>query len=161
MPYVQTAQGVFGAPPPGAFGPPGLPARPPGGQSAWPPQRSQYGGPPAPGSGASTVDELIAGAAAAAGHGNAAGAGGDDIDRLIRMAEAGIRAPPSGPYPIAAAPGEDGTTGGAADADDEEAGGAGAGKKKKDKSGRMIYADSDVSPEERLAEMARYRWIEA
>lgn len=111
-----------------------------------------------PGSGASTVDELIAGAAAAAGLGNASG--GDDIDRLIRMAEAGIRVPPPGQHPAPGGPGEDGAAG-PADADDEEGGGVGGGKKKKDKSGRMIYADSDVSPEERLAEMARYRWIEA
>ena len=103
---------------------------------------------------------MIAGAAAAAGLGNATG--GDDIDRLIRMAEAGIRVPPPGVHPGGSGPvlaGED-VAGGAADADEDDAAGGGTGKKKKDKSGRMVYADGDVSPEERLAEMARYRWIE-
>lgn len=114
-----------------------------------------------PGPGASTVDELIAGAAAAAGLGQAPA--GDDIDRVIRMAEAGIRVPPPGQASVAGgrgAPAEEGATG-PPEAEDDEAGGAAGGKKKKDKSGRMVYADSDVSPEEKLAEMPRYRWVEA
>jgi ribosomal protein L12E/L44/L45/RPP1/RPP2 len=82
------------------------------------------------------VDELVANAARQ-------GAGGDDIDQLIRMAEAGIK-------PGAAA--------GAAKNGAEE-GAAGAGEKKK-KGTRMVYADTEVSPEERMAMLPRYRWVE-
>lgn len=94
--------------PPGAGAPPGLPQRPgfPG----------QYGN-------ASTVDDLVAGAARQ----------GDDIDQMIRMAEAGIRPPQQK----------------AEEPPAEKAG-------KKEKAMRMIYMDGDTSMEERLAAMPRY-----
>ncbi|KAL2211463.1 hypothetical protein CC79DRAFT_1363760 [Sarocladium strictum] len=56
---------------------------------------------------------------------------GDDIDQLIRMAEAGIRP--------GKAEGEDGEK-----------------KSKKDKKGKMVYDDAEFSPEERMAQFARY-----
>ncbi|KAI5459105.1 RING-6 like protein [Mariannaea sp. PMI_226] len=60
-------------------------------------------------------------------------AAGDDIDRLIRMAEAGIKT--SKPE------------------DDEK-----KGKKEKEKKSKMFYDDSEVSPEERMAALQRYVW---
>lgn len=121
------------SPPPGAPGAFNLPARPTNapGAPAALPQRP-------PGyyyNGApppSTVDELVAGAAGAGG-----ARPGDAIDNLIRMAEAGIK------------PGED-------------AAGAGAEKKsKKEKNTRMVYGDSEVSPEEKMALLPRYRFVPA
>ncbi|CAM1504867.1 Fc.00g024580.m01.CDS01 [Cosmosporella sp. VM-42] len=56
---------------------------------------------------------------------------GDDIDQLIRMAEAGIK------------PGQK----------PEDEGGE---KKKKEKKAKMIYDDAEVSPEERMAALPRY-----
>ncbi|KAL2174824.1 uncharacterized protein P884DRAFT_271947 [Thermothelomyces heterothallicus CBS 202.75] len=151
--------------PPGASPPPGatttapfpLPARPPSGSAGAPPGAPPgvppyyYNGAPAgypapgvpgaPGSapgatGAapSTVDELVANAAR-----QSSGAGGDDIDQVIRMAEAGIK-PGAAP---AAGKTED----------------AGAGEKKK-KGTRMVYGDTEVSPEEKMAMLPRYRWVE-
>lgn len=122
------------SPPPGAPSAFNLPARPPGGGApAALPQRPPYmfngvGAPP-PGypAGASTVDELIS---SGARH-------GDDIDQMIRMAEAGIK--PAGKP-----------------ADD--AGGEKKGKKDKDKNTRMVYADNEVSPEEKMALLPRYRF---
>ncbi|PNY26901.1 Uncharacterized protein TCAP_03166, partial [Tolypocladium capitatum] len=58
---------------------------------------------------------------------------GDDIDKMIRMAEAGIK-PAQKPED-----GEDGEK-----------------KTKKEKRGKMVYEDSEISPEERMAAMARY-----
>ena len=78
------------------------------------------------------MDDLVANAARQ-------GPGGDDIDQLIRMAEAGIR------------PGAGAKNGAAAD--------EGAGDKKR-KGTRMVYADTEVSPEERMASLPRYRWVE-
>ncbi|KAK0649000.1 hypothetical protein B0T16DRAFT_427937 [Cercophora newfieldiana] len=127
------------SPPPGAASAFNLPARPPSGTAAALPQRPPYfyngaGAPPPgfPGS-PSTVDELVAGAARQ----------GDDIDQLIRMAEKGIR-PAKG-----ATPGE-------------EVGGEKKSKKDKEKNMRMVYADTEVSPEEKMALLPRYRFaIEA
>jgi hypothetical protein len=76
------------------------------------------------------VDELVANAARQ-------GAGGDDIDQMIRLAEAGIK------------------PGAGRNAGDE----AGAGEKRK-KGSRMVYGDTDVSPEEKMAMLPRYRWVE-
>ncbi|KAK4246576.1 hypothetical protein C7999DRAFT_33008 [Corynascus novoguineensis] len=135
--------------PPGASPPPGattapfpLPARPPSGSAAAagaPPYfyngaPAGFPAPGAPGAPPSTVDELVANAAR---QGN--GPGGDDIDQMIRMAEAGIR------------PGATATAG-----KTEE---AGTGEKKK-KGTRMVYGDTEVSPEERMAMLPRYRWVE-
>ena len=60
---------------------------------------------------------------------------GDDIDQLIRMAEAGVR-----PQKTA----------------DEEAGDK---KSKKDKKAKMVYDDAEISPEERMAQFARYAFV--
>ncbi|KAF4965594.1 hypothetical protein FSARC_6616 [Fusarium sarcochroum] len=59
-------------------------------------------------------------------------AAGDDIDHLIRMAEAGIK-------PANKPEGEDG-----------------GDKKKKEKKARMFYDDAEISPEERMAALPRY-----
>ncbi|CAP65959.1 uncharacterized protein PODANS_5_11510 [Podospora anserina S mat+] len=116
---------------PGAFG--SLPARPPSGgpiPSALP-QRPSYpypGGVAPPGfPGASPVDESAANAGRAPG--------GDDIDQLIRMAEAGIKPAKNG---------------------DEQP----APTEKKKKGMRMVYDDTEVSPEEKMALLPRYRWVE-
>ena len=93
-----------------------LPARP--GQPGW------QGGSAA---NASTIDELVAGAARQ----------GDDIDHIIRMAEAGIK-PSKKPDTEAAAPTAEG-----------------AEKKSKKDKVRMVYED-ELSPEERMAMMPRY-----
>ena len=131
--------------PPGAsFG--SLPARPPGG-AAPPgapsalPQRPPYAyngsappaGFPAGGGVPSTVDELVASAAATGGR----VPGGDDIDQLIRLAEAGIKP-----------------------AKTDDASAAASGGEKKRKGMRMVYDDTDVSPEEKMALLSRYRWAE-
>ncbi|CAK7234249.1 hypothetical protein SBRCBS47491_008885 [Sporothrix bragantina] len=87
------------------------------------------------GGGASTLDDLVSGASHAA-----AGGGGDDIDRVIRMAEAGIRPPGAAPPGAAPAP--------SAAAPEKNS--------KKDKSTRMVYQDGDYSLEEKMAQMARY-----
>ncbi|KAB5549498.1 hypothetical protein GE09DRAFT_1126686 [Coniochaeta sp. 2T2.1] len=131
------------APPPGAFS--NLPAPPPG--SGTPtsalPQRPPYGGgayypgpggasPQGyPGGGASTVDELVA---------NAGRQQGDDIDQMIRMAEAGIKPPVKAAEEPAAATDK-------------------KGKKDKDKNSRMVYADTEVSPEEKMALLPRYAFV--
>lgn len=126
-----------GAPPPAPYNPypaaSALPARPPSLPTA--PNLPQRPGYPYPGQappgytagGASTVDELVAGAARQ----------GDDIDQLIRMAEAGIKPANT---PTSAAPHE-----------------AGEKKSKKEK-GRMVYADTEFSPEEKMAMLPRYQW---
>jgi hypothetical protein len=75
------------------------------------------------------------------GQDGGAAAAGDDIDQLIRMAEAGIK-PPRKPEET-----EDATAG------DKKA------KKDKEKKARMIYDDAEVSPEERMAAMSRYAWL--
>lgn len=82
--------------------------------------------------GASTVDELVAGAARQ----------GDNIDHLIRMAEAGIK--PSGGKSADEAP--------AAPADK---------KSRKEKNSRMVYADSEISPEEKMTRLPRYAFAPA
>ena len=114
------------SPPPGAPGAFNLPPRPPSGtpQATTLPQRPPYGG--FYNGGASTVDELVSGASRPA----------DDIDQIIRMAEAGIKPPRAG--------------------GDEATVGEKKGKKDKDKNTRMVYADLETSPEERLAMMPRY-----
>ncbi|TWU76161.1 hypothetical protein ED733_001821 [Metarhizium rileyi] len=61
---------------------------------------------------------------------------GDDIDQLIRMAEAGVRSQQA-----------------------QEAGDAGDKKAKKEKKGRMVYDDVEFSPEERMAALPRYAFV--
>ncbi|KAK3391390.1 hypothetical protein B0T20DRAFT_423604 [Sordaria brevicollis] len=141
---------VPGVVPPGAYPPPvysgatptppggpagfNLPARPTAGGGVLP-QRPPYynnnypggGGVPPPGGpggypgggGASTVDDLVR-----------QGAGGDEIDQLIRAAEQGQSKPP-------------------AEAAEKKS-------KSKDKNMRMVYGDSEVSPEEKMALLPRY-----
>lgn len=96
---------------------------------------------------ASAVDDLIAGATREA----------DDIDEIIRMAEAGIKPPKKGealpapvdlPAPVAATS-ETKITVEAVEKAEEK-------KSKKDKPIKMIYSDNDLSPEERMAMMPRY-----
>ncbi|KAK3305637.1 uncharacterized protein B0T15DRAFT_511532 [Chaetomium strumarium] len=132
------------SPPPGVTAPFPLPARPPGGAAApgaAPPYYYNGSGAPAPGfpgaPGAvpSTVDDLVANAA------RQGGGAADDIDQMIRMAEAGIRPPAA----------KNGTQ-------TEEGGGAAGERKKKEM--RMVYADTEVSPEEKMALLSRYRWTE-
>jgi ribosomal protein L12E/L44/L45/RPP1/RPP2 len=89
------------------------------------------------------VDELVANAARQGG--GPGGVGGDDIDQLIRMAEAGIKPPPPA---------------GAKAAAEEGAAAAAAGGERKKKEMRMVYADTEVSPEEKMAMLPRYRWVE-
>lgn len=69
--------------------------------------------------------------------------GGDDIDNLIRMAEAGIRPAVS------------------QTADEGAAAGGKAAKKEKDKKGKMVYDDAEFSPEERMAALPRYAYAPA
>ncbi|KAF2972480.1 hypothetical protein GQX73_g1113 [Xylaria multiplex] len=138
---------------PGAFN---SPFHPPGAQYSGYPNQPQYphayppsnlpsrpgsnvpvasGLPPRPGqpgwaANASTAEELGPGAAPQQG---------DDIDQLIRMAEAGIRPPKKSEAHTAT----------------EEASPEKKSKKEKDKNVQMIYED-ELSPEERMAMMPRY-----
>lgn len=149
QPYAQPGYPSYpanGAPPPAGYNQypaSSLPARPPSLPNVPGnlPQRPGYpanyypGQAPSgyPAGGASTIDELVAGAARP----------GDDIDELIRMAEAGIK------------PGKTPTDGtGAAGAPPAE----GAEKRSKKEKGRMVYADSEFSPEEKMAMLPRYQW---
>ncbi|KAI1433893.1 hypothetical protein GGR50DRAFT_665745 [Xylaria sp. CBS 124048] len=96
----------------------GLPQRP--GQSGWP-------------GNAPPVEEAVPGAIPSQG---------DDIDQLIRMAEAGIRPPKKS---------EASAVGGEAVPERKS-------KKEKDRNVKMIYED-ELSPEERMASMPRYAYI--
>ncbi|XDG08270.1 hypothetical protein ABKA04_007885 [Annulohypoxylon sp. FPYF3050] len=124
----------FSPPPqyPGAYPPPSLPSRPgsnlpiPAGLPPRPGQAGWQGN-------ASTIDELVSGAAQQ----------GDDIDQIIRMAEAGIK-PPKKP--------ETPTTAEAGEATEKKS------KKDKDKNVKMVY-DDEISPEERMAMMPRYAFV--
>lgn len=108
--------GYPGQPPYGYLSSGALPARPPG----------SLGGPP---TGLPQRPEGQAWNTAAGG------AAGDDIDQMIRNAEAGIKPP--------------GRTGEGADEGEKKV-------SKKEKKGRLVYEDSDLSPEERMARMPRY-----
>ncbi|KAI0473996.1 hypothetical protein GGR56DRAFT_649924 [Xylariaceae sp. FL0804] len=129
-------QAVPGFAPPSQYPPSGypaasnLPSRPPSNLPAPP------GLPPRPGQqgwqgNASTIDELVAGAQQ---H-------GDDIDHIIRMAEAGIKPPRKADSATPAA--------------EEPAPAEKKSKKEKDKNVKMVYED-ELSPEERMAMMPRY-----
>ncbi|ESZ92761.1 hypothetical protein SBOR_6873 [Sclerotinia borealis F-4128] len=103
---------------------------------------------------ASTVDDLVSGAARDAD---------DDIDKIIRMAEAGIKPPkkdaldPSKPETpeVVAAPEIADKLEPKPEANIEVA----EKKSKKDKPMKMIYSDNDVSPEEKMAKMPRYAFV--
>jgi hypothetical protein len=106
---------------------------------------------------ASSVDDLVSGAAREA----------DDIDEIIRMAEAGIKPPkkgetPSTPaaVPEAAASPAVGTPAPTTDATNKaEKIESNEKKSKKEKPTKMIYSDNDLSPEERMAKMPRYAFV--
>ncbi|KAI1413135.1 hypothetical protein F5Y13DRAFT_31457 [Hypoxylon sp. FL1857] len=115
---------------PGAYPPPNLPSRPgsnlpaPPGLPARPGQAGWQGN-------ASSLDELVSGAAQQ----------GDDIDQIIRMAEAGIKPPKKPETPTTA-----------------EAGEATEKKSKKKDNVKMVY-DDEISPEEKMSMMPRYAFV--
>jgi hypothetical protein len=98
---------------------------------------------------ASSVDDLVSGAAREV----------DDIDEIIRMAEAGIRPPKKGDVtPVAAAVLEPEAT--AIPAPEASSKPEPSEKKsKKDKPMKMVYSDNEISPEEKMALMPRYAFI--
>jgi len=106
--------------------PTGLPARP--GQPGWP---------GAPGAVSGEEHTPVPGAVPQPG---------DDIDQLIRMAEAGIRPPKKSETPA------DEAAAAAAAAPERKS------KKDKDKNVQMMY-DDEVSPEEKMATMPRYAYV--
>ncbi|CAL3972213.1 hypothetical protein PZA11_004608 [Diplocarpon coronariae] len=98
---------------------------------------------------ASSVDDLVSGAAREAD---------DDIDKLIRMAEAGIKPPKHGELPTPnQAP--EATPHPAPEVEKAVKPEPTEKKAKKDKSIKMIYSDNDLSPEERMAQMPRYAFV--
>jgi len=97
---------------------------------------------------ATSVDDLVSGAAREA----------DDIDEIIRMAEAGIRPTKKGEAPtVTLAPPE--TTAAPVAAEVVEKTEAVEKKAKKDKPTKMIYSDNDISPEEKMARLPRYAFV--
>lgn len=99
---------------------------------------------------ASSVDDLVSGAAREA----------DDIDELIRMAEAGIKPPKKGETPVQVQAYE-ATPTPAPEVKPEvvEKPEQSEKKSKKEKPIKMIYSDNDLSPEERMAKMPRYAFV--
>jgi len=87
----------------------------------------------------------------------------DDIDELIRMAEAGIKPPKKGespssvsvPAPNVAQPQPTDAAAAPAAAATPEASNKKA-KKDKDKATKMVYSDDQFSPEEKMAKLSRY-----
>jgi hypothetical protein len=136
--------------------------------SAYPPHSQGYN------PNASTVDDLISGAAREPE---------DDIDKLIRMAEAGIKPPKKADLeqhqqrhlahaqqqqaPPAEAAASDvaapvtATTEvtPAPEATEKAESVEKKSKKDKDKNTRMVYSDNEVSPEEKLAKLPRYAFV--
>lgn len=118
------------------------------------------------GANASSVDELVSGAAREP----------DDIDEIIRMAEAGIKPPkkgdiqstsvsaptlPSAPAPVTApvqapAPAPEITV---PESNEKPETAEKKAKKEKDKNTKMVYSDNEVSPEEKMAKMPRYAFV--
>lgn len=112
---------------------------------AYPPNSQGYGDYSA---NASSVDDLVSGAARQA----------DDIDEIIRMAEAGIKPPKKGDAtstPVSATEPEATATPQPDVAKAEPA----EKKSKKDKPTKMVYSDNEISPEEKMALMPRYAFI--
>lgn len=125
------------------------PAMSPAMSPAYPPHSQGYnGGYPA---NASTLDDLISGGAREV----------DDIDEIIRMAEAGIKIPKRGESQPAqtAAPIETTLPETAAVAVTTPAPETTEKKSKKEKGMRMIYSDNEMSPEEKMAKMPRYAFV--
>lgn len=96
------------------------------------------------------MDDLVSGAAREA----------DDIDEIIRMAEAGIKPPKKGeaaaPHVQPAAEAQAVSTHVPESAENPE---PAEKKSKKDKPVKMIYSDNDMSPEEKMAQMPRYAFV--
>lgn len=110
---------------------------------AYPPNSQGYGDYSA---NASSVDDLVSGAAREA----------DDIDEIIRMAEAGIKPPKKGdatPTPVSATEATATPQPEVTKAEPTEK------KSKKDKPTKMVYSDNEISPEEKMALMPRYAFI--
>jgi hypothetical protein len=130
--------------------------------SAYPPHSQSYTGDYS--TNASSVDDLVSGAAREA----------DDIDEIIRMAEAGIKPPKKGEAAQAlgqgpesavtsTAPTATATPTPAPETSDKpesaEKTEQGEKKAKKEKPIKMIYSDNDLSPEEKMAMMPRYAFV--
>lgn len=81
----------------------------------------------------------------------------DDIDEIIRMAEAGIKPPKKGEAPPAPVIAPE-TVATPTPAPIEKTDGV-EKKSKKEKPIKMIYSDNDLSPEERMAMMPRYAFV--
>jgi hypothetical protein len=122
--------------------------------SAYPPHSQGYN------PNASTIDDLISSVTREP----------DDIDEIIRMAEAGIRppkkvdsqppvaatvpVPTSLPAPVSVPePAPIPEAAEKSDAVEKKS------KKEKDKNTKMIYSDNEVSPEEKMAKMPRYAFV--
>ncbi|KAF4505736.1 hypothetical protein G6O67_007654 [Ophiocordyceps sinensis] len=109
----------------------GYPGQPPHGQSAYAypanalPARVPGGLGPPPGLPQRPFEGLASS--------QAPGGAGDDIDQMIRKAEAGVKA-----------------------AQKQAEAGEGERKSRKEKKGRLVYDDADISPEEKMALMPRY-----
>jgi hypothetical protein len=126
--------------------------------SAYPPHSQGYGD---YSTNASSVDDLVSGAAREA----------DDIDEIIRMAEAGIKPPKKGertpthtqvPEAIVPTPAPEIKTEEVVKVETPEKFEKPEQvekKSKKDKPVKMIYSDNELSPEERMAKMPRYAFV--
>jgi hypothetical protein len=123
------------------------------------------------GANASSLDDLVSGAAREP----------DDIDEIIRMAEAGIKPPKKGdvqsnpvPVPVSAPPPAllpvppeaptqlNNSAPEAAivsESTEKPEAGEKKAKKEKDKNAKMVYSDNEVSPEEKMAKMPRYAFV--
>lgn len=130
--------------------------------SAYPPHSQGYNGDYA--TNASSVDDLVSGAAREA----------DDIDEIIRMAEAGIKPPKKGEAAQAPATAPESTVTSTAPtatatptpapegfekSESTEKTDPGEKKGKKEKPIKMVYSDNDLSPEEKMAMMPRYAFV--
>lgn len=137
--------------------------------SAYPPHSQGYSS--EYGANASSLDDLVSGAARAP----------DDIDEIIRMAEAGIRPPKKGdvqsapvpaqvaaPVPVPVqAPVQAPTQANAPapepvpvpESNEKPEAAEKKAKKEKDKNTKMVYSDNEVSPEEKMAKMPRYAFV--
>jgi hypothetical protein len=124
--------------------------------SAYPPHTQGYGD---YSTNASSVDDLVSGAAREA----------DDIDEIIRMAEAGIKPPKKGEPTLAPAqateasatptPAPDAVKTEVEKTETPEKLEQAEKKSKKEKATKMIYSDAEFSPEERMAKMPRYAFV--
>jgi len=121
--------------------------------SGYPPHSQGYNG----ATNTTSADDLNSGTAREA----------DDIDELIRMAEAGIKPPKKGETPSAPlqpeTPVDTSTPVPESTEKIEPAAKAEVVEKKakKDKPIKMVYSDNEFSPEERMAKMPRYAFVPA